>query len=131
MSMFLGVRPARKPLSKGCSSCANRSKSKSSKYVGNSPGRSQMLARQHRKAYMTARWEQEQISTNGVSLHVVQAGPIEGPLVILLHGFPEYWGSWRRYIQPLAGAGYRVWVPDQRGYNLSSKPQHSGAYTLD
>jgi len=63
-----------------------------------------MLARQH----MTARWEQEQVSTNGVSLHVVQAGPIEGPLVILLHGFPEYWGSWRRYIQPFAAAGYRV-----------------------
>src|SRR5215475_11848473 len=77
------------------------------------------------------RWEQRQISVNGVDLHVVQAGPVEGPLVILLHGFPEYWYSWQDYIQPLAEAGYRVWVPDQRGYNLSSKPQDISAYTLD
>jgi pimeloyl-ACP methyl ester carboxylesterase len=76
-------------------------------------------------------WEEQQIDVNGVSLHVVQAGPSSGPLVILLHGFPEYWYSWSRYIQPLADAGYRVWVPDQRGYNLSSTPQDVGAYTLD
>ncbi len=83
------------------------------------------------KQTMMQRWEEQQISVNGVSLHVVQAGPVEGPLVILLHGFPEYWYSWQRYIQPLAEAGYRVWVPDQRGYNLSSKPQKKSAYTLD
>jgi pimeloyl-ACP methyl ester carboxylesterase len=77
------------------------------------------------------RWEQQQISVNGVSLHVVQAGPVEGPLVILLHGFPEYWYSWQQYIEPLVEQGYRVWVPDQRGYDLSSKPQEISAYTLD
>jgi len=86
-----------------------------------------MLAKEH----ILQRCEEQQISGNGVNLHVVQAGPVEGPLVILLHGFPEYWYSWQQYIQPLVEAGYRVWVPDQRGYNLSSKPQEISAYSLD
>ncbi len=62
------------------------------------------------------------ISTNGVKLHVAEAGPQEGPLVVLLHGFPELWYGWRRQIPALAAAGFRVLVPDQRGYNLSDKP---------
>jgi epoxide hydrolase 4 len=72
-----------------------------------------------------------QVRTNGVSLHVAQAGPETGPLVLLLHGFPEYWGAWQKTIPALVQAGFRVWVPDQRGYNLSDKPQGAGAYTLD
>ena len=68
---------------------------------------------------------------NGVSLHVVQAGPADGPLVVLLHGFPEFWFEWRDYFAPLAQAGFRVAAPDQRGYNLSSKPQGAAAYHLD
>lgn len=68
------------------------------------------------------------IATNGVKLHVVQAGPEDGPLVILLHGFPEFWYGWRKQIDYLAGKGYRVWVPDQRGYNLSDKPTGIEAY---
>jgi epoxide hydrolase 4 len=71
------------------------------------------------------------LPTNGIHLHVVQSGSRYGSLVILLHGFPEYWYEWRRQIQPLAAAGYRVWVPDQRGYNLSDKPQGIGSYRLD
>ncbi len=71
------------------------------------------------------------IATNGIRLHVVQAGPNEGPLVILLHGFPEFSYGWRRQIPYLASAGYRVWAPDQRGYNLSDKPDGVAAYTLD
>jgi pimeloyl-ACP methyl ester carboxylesterase len=71
------------------------------------------------------------ISTNGIQLHVMQAGPEEGPLVILLHGFPEFWFGWREQIQPLAEAGFQVWVPDQRGYNLSDKPQNVSAYHID
>lgn len=86
-----------------------------------------MLAEQKR----TDQWNHQEIETNDVTLHVVQAGPTEGPLVILLHGFPEGWYSWRRSIQPLAEAGYRVWAPDQRGYNLSSKPAEITAYRLD
>jgi pimeloyl-ACP methyl ester carboxylesterase len=70
------------------------------------------------------------IATNGVNLHVIQAGPADGPLVILLHGFPEFWYGWRRQIPALVEAGYRVWAPDQRGYNLSSKPAGMDAYRL-
>jgi pimeloyl-ACP methyl ester carboxylesterase len=50
--------------------------------------------------------------------------------VLLLHGFPEFWYGWRRQIEPLAAAGFRVIVPDQRGYNLSSKPSGVAAYSL-
>jgi len=75
--------------------------------------------------------DHQYIETNGIRLHVVQAGPIEGPLVILLHGFPEFWFSWRKQIPYLANAGYQVWVPDQRGYNLSDKPDGIVAYNLD
>jgi pimeloyl-ACP methyl ester carboxylesterase len=71
------------------------------------------------------------LPTNGIRLHVAQSGSRYGPLVILLHGFPEFWYSWRRQIQPLADAGFRVWVPDQRGYNLSDKPGGISAYRLD
>ncbi|MFW6321730.1 MAG: alpha/beta fold hydrolase [Halohasta sp.] len=62
------------------------------------------------------------VETNGITLHTVQAGPEDGPLVVLLHGFPECWYGWHRQLGPLAKAGYRVVVPDQRGYNLSDKP---------
>lgn len=62
----------------------------------------------------------------GVRLHYVEAG--EGPLVVLLHGFPEFWYSWRRQITPLAEAGFHVVAPDMRGYNLSDKPQSWRAY---
>ena len=71
------------------------------------------------------------LTTNGVMLHAVAAGPQDGPLVILLHGFPEFWFGWRRQIEPLTAAGFRVLMPDQRGYNLSSKPEGVRAYTLD
>jgi pimeloyl-ACP methyl ester carboxylesterase len=71
------------------------------------------------------------VETNGVRLHVVQAGPETGPLLILLHGFPEFWYGWYQQIDALAEAGYRVWAPDQRGYNLSDKPRNVAAYGLD
>jgi pimeloyl-ACP methyl ester carboxylesterase len=60
---------------------------------------------------------------NGVDLHVVAAGNPDDPLVVLLHGFPEFWYAWHRHIDPLVEAGYRVLVPDQRGYNLSEQPE--------
>ena len=71
------------------------------------------------------------IETNGICLHVVLAGPETGRLVILLHGFPEFWYGFRSQISPLAEAGYRVVVPDQRGYNLSDKPEGLAAYSLE
>src|SRR5262252_7947150 len=64
-----------------------------------------------------------------VTLHYVEAG--EGPLVVLLHGFPEFWFGWRDQIEPLAAAGFRVVAPDLRGYNLSSRPKGLGAYSSD
>lgn len=67
---------------------------------------------------------------NGVRLHAVAAGPKDAPLVILLHGFPEFWYSWRKQIGPLADAGFRVVAPDQRGYNVSSKPREIMDYTV-
>jgi epoxide hydrolase 4 len=65
----------------------------------------------------------------GARLHYVEAG--EGPLVVLLHGFPEFWRSWRFQIPALAAAGFRVVAPDMRGYNTSSKPAGVAAYDMD
>ena len=63
-------------------------------------------------------------------MNAVTAGPNDGPAVVLLHGFPEFWYGWRKQIAPLAEAGLRVIVPDQRGYNQSSKPPHVRDYRL-
>jgi epoxide hydrolase 4 len=71
------------------------------------------------------------IDTNGIKLRVVMAGPEDGQPVILLHGFPEFWYGWRKQIPALARAGYRVIVPDQRGYNLSDKPGGVKSYRMD
>jgi pimeloyl-ACP methyl ester carboxylesterase len=65
---------------------------------------------------------------NGVELHVVAAGDPADPLVVLLHGFPEFWYGWHRQVRPLVDAGYRVLVPDQRGYARSGKPDAVRAY---
>lgn len=75
--------------------------------------------------------EHKIIDINGITLHVAQAGPQDGPLLILLHGFPEFWYGWRKQIPALAEAGFRVWVPDQRGYNLSEKPRGVQSYGIN
>jgi pimeloyl-ACP methyl ester carboxylesterase len=64
-----------------------------------------------------------------VRLHYVEAG--EGPLVLLLHGFPQFWYEWRHQIPALVEAGFRVVAPDMRGYNLSDKPSGVGAYRVE
>ena len=71
----------------------------------------------------------ERVTGDGVDLHVVTAGV--GPPVILLHGFPENWRSWHRQIPMLVAAGFSVWAPDMRGYNLSGRPPEQNAYQLD
>jgi len=71
------------------------------------------------------------LQTNGVRLHVATAGEENAPLVILLHGFPEFWYGWRHQIDALAAAGFRVFAPDQRGYNLSEKPAGIPPYNID
>ena len=74
--------------------------------------------------------EQLTFQNGAVSLHAVATGPKDGPVVLLLHGFPEFWYSWHKQIDPLAASGFRVIVPDQRGYNLSSKPSGVKSYAL-
>jgi epoxide hydrolase 4 len=64
-----------------------------------------------------------------VRLHYVEAG--EGPLVLLLHGFPQFWYQWRHQIPALVEAGFRVVAPDMRGYNLSDKPPGLRAYRVE
>lgn len=73
----------------------------------------------------------EYVHVNGLRLHVATAGPSDGPLMVLLHGFPEFWYGWRKQIEPLAEAGFRVWAPDQRGYNLSDKPRGIRHYAIE
>ncbi len=74
-------------------------------------------------------WVHRHAVVNGVRLHYVEYG--SGPLVVLLHGFPEFWYAWRHQIPALAAAGYRVIAPDQRGYNLSDKPKGIRHYRLE
>ncbi len=68
------------------------------------------------------------VEVNGVNLHYVRQG--EGPLAILLHGFPEFWYSWRHQLPFLSGRFTAV-APDMRGYNLSDKPQGVSAYYME
>ncbi|HEY3449737.1 MAG TPA: alpha/beta fold hydrolase [Myxococcales bacterium] len=69
------------------------------------------------------------VHTGEVHLHCVEAGA--GPLVLLLHGFPEFWWSWRFQIPALAAAGFRVVAPDLRGYHLSDQPSRVADYRID
>jgi epoxide hydrolase A/B len=69
---------------------------------------------------------QRRVETNNITLNVAEAG--EGPLVLLLHGFPESWYSWRHQFAPISDAGYHVVAPDMRGYGASDKPHEIEAY---
>jgi pimeloyl-ACP methyl ester carboxylesterase len=69
------------------------------------------------------------IATNGINLRAAIAG--EGPLVVLVHGFPESWAAWRHQIGPIAAAGYRVCAIDCRGYGGSDKPDAVESYDLE
>src|SRR6516162_2194497 len=68
---------------------------------------------------------------NHIALHVVLAGPASGKPLIFLHGFPEFWFAWRGQIDHFVSSGYRVIIPDQRGYNLSEKPPGIAKYSID
>ena len=71
------------------------------------------------------------IDVGEVRLNVVEAGPPDGELLVLLHGFPEFHYGWRHQMAPLAEAGFHVVAPDQRGYNLSDKPVGVNAYRVE
>src|ERR1700760_4376243 len=68
------------------------------------------------------------VPVNGIRIHAVEEG--EGPLVLLVHGFPESWYSWRHQLPALAEAGYRAVAIDVRGYGRSSKPADAAAYRM-
>ncbi|MCK9684433.1 alpha/beta fold hydrolase [Scleromatobacter humisilvae] len=80
---------------------------------------------------MTPDFETLEIRANGLRFHALAAGPADGPLLLLLHGFPETSHCWSRHLVPLAAAGFRVIAPDQRGIGLSSKPEGIAAYRID
>ncbi len=68
------------------------------------------------------------IKTNGINMHIAEAG--EGPLVLLVHGFPESWYSWRHQLPALADAGYHAVAPDVRGYGRTDAPKPIEAYSM-
>jgi pimeloyl-ACP methyl ester carboxylesterase len=76
------------------------------------------------------------VDLDRVRLHCAEMAPPRGErahpeLVLLIHGFPEYWGSWRHQLRPLAEAGFHVVAPDMRGFHLSDKPREVQAYHLE
>jgi epoxide hydrolase 4 len=77
-----------------------------------------------------AGWRHIDVDTNGIRLHAVEAGAANAPLVLMMHGFPEFWFAWKEHIGPLVDAGFRVVALDQRGYNLSEHPRGVLSYTL-
>lgn len=85
----------------------------------------------NRKSCITMNLEHQYISVNNITLHTILAGPNKGEPIMLLHGFPDAWFGWSNQIDELVASGFRVIVPDQRGYNLSSKPIGIGSYVID
>ena len=75
--------------------------------------------------------ETRRVNVGDLELFVVEAGAPDGSPVVLLHGFPEFWYAWQGTIKPLAEAGFRVIVPDQRGYDQSDKPAGVESYQID
>lgn len=94
---------------------------------GNQPERDSVAAAREE---LGVAFESRFVDVGEVTLHTVVAGPEDGAPVVLLHGFPEFWYAWRGPAAVLARAGHRVIVPDQRGYNLSDKPDGVEAYGL-
>ena len=78
-----------------------------------------------------APWERNVADVGEVTLHYAAAGPADGDLVVLLHGFPEFWYAWRHQLPALADKGYHVVAPDLRGYNRSDKPVGVSSYGID
>src|SRR3954468_11020864 len=68
------------------------------------------------------------VETNGIHMHIAEQG--EGPLVVLCHGFPESWYSWRHQLPALAAAGFHAVAPDPRGYGQTESPEPIEAYDI-
>ena len=72
--------------------------------------------------------EHRTVSVNGIKMHIVEKG--EGPTVLLLHGFPQLWYSWRHQIHGLAARGFRALAPDLRGFGDTDAPPSTSSYTI-
>src|SRR3989440_10909831 len=72
--------------------------------------------------------QQHLVETNGIRMHIAEQGA--GPLVLLCHGFPESWYSWRHQLAALAAAGFHAVAPDMRGYGGSDRPEAIDRYTI-
>src|SRR5436190_7554067 len=72
--------------------------------------------------------EHREVEVGGLGMHVAEQG--SGPLVVLLHGFPESWYSWRHQLRALADAGYHAVAPDQRGYGQTNRPVQIDQYSM-
>lgn len=82
-------------------------------------------------ALVDGAWTHRDVTAGGVRFHVAECGPEDGPLVLLLHGFPEFWWSWRAQLVALGEAGFHAVAPDLRGYGASDKPPRGyDLYTL-
>jgi len=77
----------------------------------------------------TRGFEHRFVDTNGIRLHAMVGG--SGPLVVLLHGFPEHWATWRHVMRPIVDAGFTVAAVDLRGFNESEKPARVADYRLE
>lgn len=76
-------------------------------------------------------WKHRDVTASGLRFHVAEHGPADGPLVLLLHGFPEFWWTWRHQLVALGDAGFHAVAPDLRGYGATDKPPRGyDAYTL-
>ena len=76
-------------------------------------------------------WRHRDVTASGLCFHVAECGPADGPLVLLLHGFPEFWWSFRHQLVALGDAGFHAVAPDLRGYGATDKPPRGyDAYTL-
>jgi len=70
------------------------------------------------------------VESNGIWMHVAEQGDRDGPAVLLIHGFPELWFSWRHQMSGLARNGYRAIAPDMRGYGDTDAPSDPQSYTV-
>lgn len=70
------------------------------------------------------------VEVNGISMHVAEKGPAEGPAILFVHGFPELWYSWRHQMMSLSQRGYRCIAPDMRGYGDTAAPPAVSSYTI-
>lgn len=103
----------------------------SCKFVAKNPCAFRSSVAKKEGAILKANLEHHTIPTNGINLHVVECGDPQGVPLLLLHGFPEFWYGWRKQIDFLVDAGYRLIIPDQRGYHLSDKPAGARSYQID